>query len=71
MRKYIAFLILGFLLGSFKGYLALWEDGKPEPVQIFPCAVDTLPEADQAQLEQGVRARSRLELNELLETYLS
>ena len=71
-RYLFAYVIaLSFLVGSFKGYLALWENGKPEPVQIFPCAVDTLPEEDQILLAEGIPARSRLELYEILETYLS
>lgn len=66
-----AAIVLGFLLGSFKGYVALWKDGNPEPIQIFPCPVDTLPETDQNALEQGIHARSEMELNGLLEDYLS
>lgn len=64
-------IALGFLLGSFKGYLALWEEDKAEPVQIFPCPVDSLPEADQTALEEGIHARSRIELDQFLEDYLS
>ena len=64
-------LILGLLLGSYKGYLALYETTDPDPKQIFPCAVDTLPEADQMLLEQGLRVRNPKMLAELLEDYLS
>ena len=35
------------LLGSWKGYVALFEKGKEEPRQIFPCLVDSLPDEDQ------------------------
>ena len=64
-------LFLGFILGSFKGYVALWKEGAPDPVQIFPCPVDALPEADRNALEQGIYARSQLELDQLMEDYLS
>lgn len=64
-------LAFGFLLGTCRGYLALWKDGNPEPVQIFPVPADTLPEADRHALAEGIRARSQLELDEILETYLS
>ena len=72
MRRYTAaVLALAYLLGSYKGYLALWEDGKPEPCQIFPCPVDSLPEEDRRILEEGIPARSRIELDQILEDYLA
>ena len=64
-------LVLMYLLGSHKGYLALWKEGQPEPFQIFPVKVDSLPDADRSRLEKGLRARSELQLAELLEDYLS
>ena len=64
-------LALAFLLGSYKGYLALWKDNRAEPYQIFPCPVDSLTETDRAALEQGIIARSEIELNQLLVDYLS
>jgi len=63
--------MLGFLLGSFRGYVALWDEDDPDPKHIFPCPVASLPEADQKALEEGVYARSEMELNILLEDYLS
>ena len=50
-RSFPCLLALYLLLGSWKGYLALFEKGKEEPRQIFPCQISTLPEADQAALE--------------------
>ena len=64
-------LTLVYLLGSFKGYLALWKEDSPEPFQIFPVKVSSLPEADQEALAQGIRARSEIELSSLLEDFLS
>ena len=60
-----------FLLGSHKGYLALWKEDRPEPFQIFPVKVETLPEADQNALKEGIPARSEIELSSLLEDFLS
>lgn len=65
------FLLAAFLLGSHKGYLALWKDGRPEPFQIFPIPVDSLPEKDRQALAIGIPARSDLELAGLLEDFLS
>ena len=62
---------VGFVLGTCKGYLALWKEGEPEPFQIFPVKVDQLPEADRKQLEEGIPARSEIELSSLLEDFLS
>lgn len=66
-----AAILLGYVLGNCKGYVALWKDGNPDPIQVFPCPVDSLPEEDQFQLQEGIRARSELELNQILEDYLS
>lgn len=64
-------LALYLLLGSWKGYVALFENGKEEPRQIFPCPVSTLPEADQQALEQKIPVRNERDLQQILEDYLS
>lgn len=73
IRKIIlcALLPAMFLLGNHKGYLALWKEGQPEPYQIFPLKVDSLPEHDRLELEKGIPARSETELSSLLEDFLS
>lgn len=64
-------LALYLVLGSWKGYVALFQQGKSEPRQIFPTQVSSLPEADQQALEQGIVVRSDKKLQQLLEDYLS
>ena len=59
------------LLGSWKGYVALFEKGSEEPRQIFPCPVDTLPEADRQALEERIPIRNQRDLQQALEDYLS
>ena len=66
-----ALLALMFLLGNYKGYLALWKEDRPEPFQIFPLQIASLPEQDQDALERGIPARSETELSSLLEDFLS
>ncbi len=66
-----ALLLAAYLLGSHKGYLALWKEDCPEPYQIFPVKTASLPEHDQLVLEAGIPARSELELASLLEDFLS
>lgn len=63
-----AFLVI---VGSWKGYLALFDQGKQEPKQIFPRLVSSLPEADQKALEAGISVRNQRDLESLLEDYLS
>jgi len=62
---------LYLLLGSWKGYVALFEKGSEEPRQIFPCPVDTLPEADRQALEERIPIRNQRDLQQALEDYLS
>lgn len=67
---YIA-LFFGFLLGVHQGKIALWKDGNPNPVRIFPYRVTSLPVADQEALEKGIKIDSDSQLASLLEDYLS
>ena len=72
IRQFLpAVLVLGFLLGIHEGYIALWEDGKTEPVEIYPYRAQYLPEADQRALERGIRPRDGGQLQQLLEDFLS
>ena len=62
---------LYFVLGSWKGYIALFQEGNAEPWQIFPQKVELLPQADQDALLDGILIRNDRDLNRLLEDYLS
>ncbi len=70
-KRLSALLLLYLVLGTWKGYLALFEGGKTEPKQIFPTAVSSLPETDQEALEKGIIIRNDRDLQALLEDYLS
>ena len=71
LRYLSALFALMFLLGNYKGYLALWKEDSPEPFQIFPLQIAFLPKQDQDALERGIPARSETELSSLLEDFLS
>lgn len=72
MKKYLCLLIsLGLYLGCHKGYLALMDTEKPEPLQIYPCPITSLPPADQRALAEGVPVKNDMELAQRLEDYLS
>jgi len=62
---------LYLLLGTWKGYVALFEKGHQEPRQIFPCQVATLPDADRLALEAKIPIRNARDLQQALEDYLS
>lgn len=70
-RRMGALMLLYLVLGTWKGYIALFDGGKTEPKQIFPTAVSSLPEMDQATLEKGIIVRSDRALQALLDDYLS
>ena len=70
-RPLVKMLALYLILGCWKGYVALFEKGKDEPRQIFPCLVDSLPEEDQQILKDGLPIHSQKALQEALEDYLS
>jgi len=64
-------LIFTFLLGAHEGFVALWKIPEPQPRIVFPYRVASLPPADAARLEEGIRVDTRQELMHLLEDYLS
>lgn len=66
-----AMLLLYVVLGTWKGYIALFDGGKTEPKQIFPYQVASLPPDDQQALEEGIVVRNDRDLQQLLEDYLS
>ena len=70
-RQFSALLALYLVLGSWKGYVALFRGNDEEPWQIFPTAVAALPEADRTKLEEGIIIRSDAALAQILEDYLS
>ena len=70
-RHLFPLAMLYLLLGSWKGYVALYENGQQEPRQIFPCPVSSLPPDDQLALDQGIPIRNQRDLQQVLEDYLS
>ena len=64
-------IALYIVLGCWKGYVALFEQGESEPRQIFPTNISSLPSADQQALIDGIIVRNDRDLQQLLEDYLS
>lgn len=70
-KRLAVILMLYVVLGTWKGYVALFEGSSSEPRQIFPNPVASLPLQDQAALEEGIVVRNDRDLQQLLEDYLS
>ena len=66
-----AWILAGLLLGVWNGSLALLEEGRPDPVRVFPCPVSSLPPADQQALSTGIPVENAPELTRLLEDFVS
>ena len=70
-RLFSTLLALTLVLGTWKGYVALFEAGQAEPRQIFPTTAASLPEQDRLALEEGITIRNEMQLQQLLEDLLS
>ena len=64
-------LLAGMILGTYRGQLALWNEGATEPVTVYPRQVSMLPETDQHRLQVGIPIENQHRLHSLLEDYLS
>lgn len=64
-------LALYVILGSWQGYLAIYDRGAAEPKQIFPKEIASLPEQDQRDLIEGIIVRNDRDLQRKLEELLS
>ncbi len=64
-------LMAVYILGVHDGKIALWKDGDPEPMQVFPYSAAALPDTEEARLKKGIRIESMDDLDRLLEAYLS
>lgn len=60
-----------YLLRAYEGKLAVFTEDLVTPDLVFDVYVRTLPEADQKQLERGIRAGSYEDLTKLVEDYIS
>lgn len=67
----VLMLATAFILGTYRGSVALWQDGKTKPIKVFPYSVSSLPSADQKALARGIRVESEAEILKLIEDYLS
>lgn len=72
LKKALArLLILGFLLGISRGYVAVWQDEDPQPLYLTQTPAGSLLPADQALLRQGLRFANKRQLTAALEDFCS
>ncbi len=64
-------LLLGFLVGSYNGRIAVWKNDDPEPYRVFPCPVYMLPKKDRDALQAGIRINNMDDVGYFLENFLS
>ena len=70
-RQWYLTLIFGFILGVQGGNIALWREGYPDPVRVFPYRAEMLPPEAQDALSRGIPIEDLSQLEELAENYLS
>lgn len=64
-------LLLGFLIGCYRGRIAVWKDDDPEPFRVFPCPVSVLPKKDREALIKGIYVQDMDDVSQFLENFLS
>lgn len=72
MKKQCALwlLSLGYLLGIWRGYVAVWQGEDPMPVQVTPIRESSLPRQDRELLARGIALPEDQPLAAFLEDYL-
>lgn len=71
MRRMINLMLcLGFLMGIYRGRIALWWGSESTPSYILPVPVFILSQEDRNALAAGIRFDSMEELKQLLDEYL-
>ena len=70
-KTFYIWLALALILGTHRGYLALWETGSPAPCKIYPYKAALLPPAEAQKLEEGIPILNESHLESLLSNYMS
>ena len=64
-------LLLTLYLGLSDGYLAVFRQGDPQPMQVLPYHSSLFPQEDRQALNKGIPFTSEAELSKLLEDFTS
>ena len=71
LRLICPVLLLGFLIGTYNGRIAVWKGDDPEPYRVYPCPVYLLPKAEREALRRGIRIDTMEDVSDFLENFLS
>ncbi len=64
------FMVFGFLLGIYRGRIALWKDQDPKPIKVLPYSSELVQGPLRDALEKGIPISSMEDIELLLEKYL-
>ena len=70
-KSIVLLILLGFLVGSYNGRIAVWKDDDPEPFRIYPCPVYLLPKKERDMLGRGIRIDDMNDVQNFLENFMS
>lgn len=72
MKRWLTGLLLaGYLLGVYRGYVAVWRYEDPEPWLVTDTPAALLPERDARELARGRALEGDQALTKALEDYCS
>ncbi|MCI5655720.1 MAG: BofC C-terminal domain-containing protein [Candidatus Pseudoruminococcus sp.] len=60
-----------YILKDYNGKIAVYSSNSNKPIEITNASTAKLPKSDQDALRAGIKAKSRKELNRLLEDFCS
>lgn len=70
-RSLCPLIILGFLVGTYNGRIAVWEGDDPEPFRVYPCPVYLLPKKERDMLKRGIRISDMEDVRYFLENFMA
>lgn len=71
LRVLMPTLLIGFLIGSYNGRLAVWKNDDPEPFRVYPCPIYLLPKTEREALLRGIPIENMQDVSDFLENFLS
>lgn len=70
-RHLCTLVVLGFLVGSYNGRIAVWKDDDPEPFRVYPCPIYLLPHKEREALKRGIRIEDMDDVGRFIENFMS
>ncbi len=61
----------GYVLRAYEGHIGIFRTGEDTPIEEMDVKLESLPEADQKLLEEGIPAKDKETLRSIMEDYES